>query len=60
MALAGTADRKTPLRDVEAWEHCAADWRGVQVIPGPHLFLTSAHSHVLAAVTTFLAELSKS
>jgi surfactin synthase thioesterase subunit len=60
MALAGTADIKTPLRDVEAWQRCAADWRGVQVIPGPHLFLTSAHSHVLAAVATFLAELSKS
>ena len=59
MALAGTADVKTPLRDVEAWQRCAADWRGVQVIPGPHLFLTSAHTHVLAAVTTFLAELSK-
>lgn len=60
MALAGTADVKTPLRDVEAWQRCTADWRGVQVIPGPHLFLTSAHSHVLAAITTFLAELSQS
>ena len=55
LALAGTADVVAPLREVEAWETCCADWRGVHVIPGQHLFVQTAQPYVLAAVATFLA-----
>jgi surfactin synthase thioesterase subunit len=58
LALAGTADLVAPLRDVEAWEPCGADWRGVQVIGGQHLFLATAQPYVLTAVAALLAEVS--
>lgn len=55
LGLAGTADTVAPLREVEAWQSCATDWRGVQAIPGQHLFLTTSQPYVLAAVATLLA-----
>ncbi|MGH3249565.1 MAG: thioesterase II family protein [Trebonia sp.] len=58
MALAGAADPVAPWREVAAWKSCAADWRGVVVIPGQHLFLTTAQPHVLIAIATFLARMT--
>jgi surfactin synthase thioesterase subunit len=60
LALAGTADTVAPLREVEAWQSCAADWRGVQVVPGQHLFMTTSQPYVLAVVVTLLAAVQAS
>jgi medium-chain acyl-[acyl-carrier-protein] hydrolase len=50
-ALAGEDDTTAPVRDVDAWSKCSTQWRGLQTLPGGHLFIHTAQSAAIEAVT---------